>query len=306
LDGRAGPGFGRCASALLALVTPLWLSRLMPELASHSAEAEGYAWLGLGVLALGASALPLLARDLPWRRVAPVIAVAGLFTIFAWSSSITILGRPILDVSVLYPTFHAVTRAFRSSGRFIWPLVYLLGAGAIAVWCARRPRWAPFALAAALALQAADSTDPFQNHFYAWPKVKPPAEEVVRAHPRHVVLYPPRCGDGSHACCPGFAPPPKKTDFVLATQVAMLGATLNSGGASRVFRSRFAGYCAELQRQVHDGELDREAIYLVAGERMAEFRKGNPKALCRPMWGEMGCVPQDTTPELRQLMWSLR
>jgi hypothetical protein len=298
LDDIEGTGFGHYASDVLSLLSPMGLSRLWPELPMHAGEQEGYAWLGLGVLALGVSALPLLSRRLPWRRAAPVVAVAIVCAIFAWSSEIAVAGKVVVNLSRLYAPFRAVTGAFRSSGRFIWPLAYLLAAGAIAVWCARRPRWAPVALAAALVLQAADLKGLGTNHFAPVAPIPPLPAALAGARVAHVALYPPRCGDGSYVCCQGFTPPPKKSDFALAFHVTRLGATFNSGGASRVFRSRFADYCRDLQRDVRAGALDPETLYLVAKEQQAAFTG----ALCRPLEGELGCVAWDAVPALRAIM----
>jgi hypothetical protein len=115
---------------------------------------EGYNYLGLGALLL----LPL-AVALGWRRLWPalrhqpfVIAAAVALGVFALSNVVWFgYGR-----LVVLPEPPEILQQFRSTGRFFWPLAYLLLAGGTALLAAARPRAALLLLPLVALVQLAD------------------------------------------------------------------------------------------------------------------------------------------------------
>jgi hypothetical protein len=127
----ASSGFGEYSSDLLTLINPEVLSNLFLEKFRFPAQArqwEGIGFLGLGgVVAAAAAAVHVIAaRPHVARRVWIMGAACVLLGIYALSSHITFAGTTILDASFIYRPFTGIVTAFRASGRFIWPLHYLL------------------------------------------------------------------------------------------------------------------------------------------------------------------------------------
>jgi hypothetical protein len=302
-----GRGFGKWCSDLTSLISPDGHSRLLPNLPMLFWEGEGCGFVGLGVLALGVSAfaLQLLAwrrhePALPWRRVVPLIVAALLCALLAYASKIKLLGKEILDVAFLYPD--AVGAAFRSSGRFIWVLTYTLTAGALAVWLARRPRLAPYVIAGAFVLQAADTKGVFIADKFGparTPTRFAPEWQLAAGEYEHLELYPPRCGDGGGVCCEGFTPPPPPGDMYLALLATHLGLTYNGYGAARVPRVEHGRYCQRLKEDVAAGRLDPRSLYLVAREQEKPFLAGNPAAPCKRVESGLLCVSAQAMGKLR-------
>jgi hypothetical protein len=161
-------------------------------------QYEGYAWLGTGMLALVAVAtvaafgaavarfLPLgrpsiskpyttaLGRpaSLPWG----LLLVCSLLALWALSARITFGAHTLVEFDPP-PIVDTLLGVFRASGRFIWPLTYLLMAWAIVqvamLGGAGRPKWGPALVAAALVLQAWD-TSPKWLEFHSRFRLGPP------------------------------------------------------------------------------------------------------------------------------------
>lgn len=185
-------------------------SRVWPAQAQATGgQYEGYAWLGSGMLAVLALAASLaLAQPLfrlqrggmsaplqplvspgRWGHQGPVLpawpawpvwAVCGFFALWAISARVT-LGAHTLLAFDPPPALAAVLGVFRASGRFIWPLTYLLMAWAL-VRVARLG--APMVLLpAALLLQAVD-TSPKWFEFHSRFRMGPPGIAPAVQDPR--------------------------------------------------------------------------------------------------------------------------
>jgi hypothetical protein len=228
-------GFGEFSADLLFLLNPMGLSRFVPALPMRELQYEGYGYLGLGVIALGALAgTCLVRRRLRWTSVAarwgPLVAVAVVMTLFALSWRVTFAGRSVLELDALYAPIAPVASAFRSSGRFVWPLHYLLVAGALAVvlrsW-ADRPRAATGALAVALALQVADVSVARRPDAFAEERWRLGSEAWALAanRYRHVALVPPEIHSAGGTC-----DGPYDWDYYvpIAYEAYRLGATASS------------------------------------------------------------------------------
>ncbi|AEI65042.1 DUF6311 domain-containing protein [Corallococcus macrosporus] len=275
--------FGGFSADLLAFVNPLgyqrdfsW-SRFLSPLPRQGAQYEGFGYLGLGVLFALWAALVLVVRDAPlvarhWRRWVPVALVAlGLF-FFALSSRVTLRGELIADLTRLYAPVMRWVEPFRSSGRFVWPLYYLLALGAaLALIRLPKPTVAPSLLALALALQAFD-VNLGRGHQAkegpAWNTQPSDALRELAVGREHLVLYPPQMHDGSGRGC--RAGP---MDFHRwAYRAYRLGLTFNSGYVARLDDARAQSYCLGLDDDIRAGRLDPRTVYLSIPQRLHEFR----------------------------------
>lgn len=158
-------GYGRYRLNLLWPVISYGWSRIFPDLPHSRLDYEGLSFLGIGILALLVLAILTGAisrlRHAVSRQWLPLTLIVLALMVFAFSKDLGILDRKLLELPV--PDFvEAVGAAFRSTGRFIWPLLYLTTIGAVVLVAGRlRPRVAVPVVAVALGAQAFDS----------WPKM---------------------------------------------------------------------------------------------------------------------------------------
>jgi hypothetical protein len=159
-------GFGVYAADLLTLINPLGGSHFMPTWPTGAGQGEGYGYLGGGVLVLSLVGLAITCyhpRGMRARFTKHWLAVGicCLFlAVFALSSSVTLAGKPIIDLSALYQPIMGFITPFRVTGRFIWPLHYLWITGILAVSmsCQHEPRLLmPIVLVAVVAIQLMDA-----------------------------------------------------------------------------------------------------------------------------------------------------
>jgi hypothetical protein len=116
-------------------------------------QYEGFAYLGAGVLGLGAAACAFWTRDVvaALRRHGVLAAILTGLSFYAVSNVAFVGGSEVYRFSV--PTVATgVTDSFRSSGRFFWPAYYALTLGLIAFTLRRVPRHAGTAIAIAVAM----------------------------------------------------------------------------------------------------------------------------------------------------------
>ena len=190
-------------------------------------QYEGYAWVGVGVLLLLGVTLVRRRADLAeaWHRhrlLVLVLAGLGLLAVGnqVWLGHIRLLALPEPPGALA---------AFRSNGRLIWPLLYLVIALAIAA-TARLPRQrlATGLLLAAMALQVADARPMLERLWHglrADPAELFPAEvwrPLIAAHERLLVF--PR-----YDCLGGHFEPAKE----LAFHAAAAGRPINTAQVSR-------------------------------------------------------------------------
>ncbi len=166
LGAKGDGGYGQFAMNLLSPVWPAGSGVLglpwSPQLdATGHGGWEGYNWLGLGLLfALGSAVLARPAAA--WgmlRRHAGLGAVMIALTALAVSHEVGFGRRIVLDLG----DAPAALEQFRASGRFFWPVTYVLLVGAVALLA----RTAPILCLAAGLLQFADAA-PLRAAISGW------------------------------------------------------------------------------------------------------------------------------------------
>ena len=285
----ASGGLGYYSMNLLGPVSPLGWSRVLPDLpiAGEGQAYEGFQYLGLGNLLLIAAA-----AWLAWtrRRVAAsggasatvawtpaMVGICLLMTAFAVSPRITFGSDVLVDLS---GSWSAPLAAFRSSGRFFWPLAYLALTWAVATVATRLPRTIAIgAMSAAVLIQAVDlhaihedrrrtARDPA---FYAWAN---PFSSVrwsaIVPHYAHLALVPPpQCG---------ASPLPYEPAVRLAS---IHGLTINAGVIARGDEGARRRYCAELEAEVDAAALRTNTLYLLSPAAAATLgRAGGERIVC--------------------------
>lgn len=286
-----GGGFEQYRADLLALVDPAGSSLLFRG-PWFVGSWEGLGFLGLGgVLAL-LLVTPLLVRD--WRKVltsrpgvAAPVAVCLLMAFYSLSSGVSLAGEEIARLDWLYAPMMTVVAPFRSAGRFMWPLHYLvLLAG---IWGAGRVfhrfhvTTTTAVLVVLVALQAIDLPRDRVRMQPADPK-HIALEPYNAAGPRyrHLALVPMQV--------PGLCTFPYQEDYVyrfmlLAYRVRL---TFNSGNYARLDYQRGRQACDALERSIDAGHLDGETIYVVSAQNVERMNAAG--AACGRWDGNWICV----------------
>ncbi len=195
-------GFGHFRMNLLAPLDPGWLGSLFLRAQDVGpGDYEGFAYLGLGMLALALFAVAGLFSGVRPRldsRTLPILIACLGMAAYALSNKISI-GKVELISYELPPLADLVTGAFRSSGRFIWPAVYALYAVILLSVFRQMARKRALAVVAVLfAAQVLDMTPALQRfresfvNAAAWqsPLRAPIWESFGREYRRVVVVLP--------------------------------------------------------------------------------------------------------------------
>jgi hypothetical protein len=168
-------GYGEYKLNLLwPLLTYSW-SQIFPDWPHTRFDYEGLSFLGIGVLALLALAILSGAifrlRAVMTRQWLPLAVLLLGLMLFAFSDKLTLGSVDLVHLPM--PGFvEAIGAGFRSTGRFVWPLLYIITIGSV-VLIARRFRLA-IALPLVLAAFAAQAIDSFPSwHGFAANMAKP-------------------------------------------------------------------------------------------------------------------------------------
>jgi hypothetical protein len=178
-------GFGNYSMNLLSPITPQLSSIAGHEtylLDKTGGQYEGFNYLGAGALLLIMSAFLLSARSIGGqlkRHRILVLALIGL-TLFAVSSKVYFGSYFVADLRYEdWPVLGTLSSIFRSSGRFFWPVGYLLVIGAIGLLAKNvAPRTLISLLTVAVLVQVWDIR-PLLNHAQA--SSLPYSEHIDRA-----------------------------------------------------------------------------------------------------------------------------
>jgi hypothetical protein len=292
-----GENFDRYGADVTTFFNSMGYSRHLPPLPQGSGANEGFAYLGLGLLALTLAALVLFSprqlRKVHWRAVAPLAIACGLLAIFALSPTIRFGGGTFIPLGRLYQRIALLVHTFRSSGRFIWPLHYLFitfAIAAMAVVLRGRPLAGRLVLGSALALQLFDlDMKPSRERFFASGFVAPasPVWDQARGDYDHVALYPPQIY--TSGCGGRFD---ERYVYNLGPLAQRLGMTFNSGYVARLDLVQIQEHCFAWNAQTAAGNLDDRTIYIV---RSADVMPGG-KAICGPIDGYVACVSAQRPP----------
>jgi len=316
-----GGGFGHYSADLLALINPMGLSRFIPALPSGPGQYEGFGYVGGGVLVLTLLALAVIWGNLEvvrgcLRRWGWLGACCLLLATFALSSTVTIAGKPTLDLDTLYRPITKVIAPFRVSGRFIWPLHYLVITGALSVWI-RTSRLSQniitLVLIVAVLIQLVELNVPLLQ-LLQWDRKYPQRKQGDLLHVdewhhatglyEHMVLYPPQLfsgGDGVICNVQEYGP-----DYYipLAYQAYKLRLTFNSGYFGRMDVKRAQAYCNELDRKIQKGEIDENTIYVVHISHWHLFKRMAPEVICGRIHEHIICVSAQRRNAFREFLIS--
>jgi hypothetical protein len=139
LNGPSGTdGFHYFGTDVFSIFNNYGTSSFMPKFRDRKGLYEGYAWLGLGGWTLIiASMVPRIRTQIrvcikdPYVKA--LITTSLIMWFFALSENIHFAGFWLIDMEWFWKPFRFITSSLRTSGRFIWPLYYILFFGAAAI-----------------------------------------------------------------------------------------------------------------------------------------------------------------------------
>lgn len=261
-------GFGYFSMNINAPVNAMQLSNFGPsfELLTEG-QYEGFNYLGLGLLIIYLFVLLRLSVDRELRkqlvahlrRHQALIWLCLALTLFSIGSYIGIGSIRFFKLPISENDTYAILGPFRSSGRFFWPVNYLMVFGALFCLVRFLPQTqATLFLIAALCFQIVDlygspllsyntyAKVSYQNH------LQNPGWEKAFQTFKHVAAVPPFKRT--------LLRPDDYRDFLL------LGAKhripVNMGYSARNSSSMSAAYRDELYKTVRNGNLDPETLYV--------------------------------------------
>ncbi|OJT22179.1 hypothetical protein BO221_24380 [Archangium sp. Cb G35] len=294
-------GFGAFSADTLTLFNAMgWTRWGVPSLNQGPGQYEGFGYLGTGVLAL--AGVTLAWRPSAWwprvkaalRTHAPLMGAVLLMTLLAFSTVVTVSGWTVISIRGLTQPLQPLLAPFRSSGRFIWPLHYLVTTGvvALALWRWRAsPRVATGLLLATVVLQAVEtpaawSRDRFEG--VAWPRLRAPEWEQVDPFYRHIVLYPPDIRISVMPCVLNTFPASAYVSFGDLAYRKHL--TTNSGYSARLNEQKVDEVCQALRADVNAGRLSPDTLYVVDRREDETFRRLGEQVTCGTLDDFRVCV----------------
>jgi hypothetical protein len=291
-----GGGFGTYSSNLNTLWNSMGHSRLFAPLPVTQGQYEGCGYLGAGVFFFGVVALalflvPALRTNilaLPWRRIGWPLFATLACGVYALASPVRFGDRELLRIDA-YRHINSLVEAFRSSGRFIWPLQYaivLFVALLVAQALRSKRAWLTATLLIGVAIQAYDINPADAASRFAGKRHRPflAAQWSLAARDyKHLVLFPAEIMNN----CRG----PKGYRGPFVTELAYLAYryrwTTNSGYSARA-RVGTKEYCEQLKADVGNGKLEPHSIYIVDPHDVKALRKRG--AICGKIDKIFACV----------------
>lgn len=270
-QGVASEGFGLYRMNLLSLFDPddVW-SKVLRDQAQGSGDYEGFNFLGLGVIALGAIACYELLRNPKVglsARVVPIFCLSvGLF-LYAVSNHVAVGAHELLSYD-LPSIMRPLTNAFRASGRFFWPAYYVIYLAIFWVLFARLPSRVAIVLCASmLFLQLADMNGirhRFRDRFAYAPAWSSPLrsamwEDLARRYKKILVVLP-------HNASPNWAP--------LSQFAAMHRMAINIGYFARIDSKKEREAGEHIVSSVLSNTLDSDSLYVFQDDGLWKLASG--------------------------------
>ncbi len=275
-DGAGGPGYRAHAANLLTFLNPMgYGSLIVREFPTGSNSAEGFMYLGLGVLLLAVMLAPVCVRLPALRSMArilvPVAICCAFLMLLSLSTRVT-LGDHVLDLDPR----HYLTKylsVFRASGRLAWTphyfIVIAILTGVVRAW----PRRVAIALlSVALLLQIADTAGLRKaTRNYLMLPVSNPLKSSVwsqlhRFHRNLIVIPPFPCGDNM----PGGVDSWRVFGMLAADQ----GMRTNGYYAARTSLANLKFQCEQLPQSLRTSPLSPDSAYVVNPAVASEIARG--------------------------------
>ena len=258
-------GFGTYRTSLTSLFDPkvnnaFSFSRFFPDLGNLPGSEEGFAFLSFTVITLLLISIPIVFKGnhplLSQNNIGLILATIGM-GVFSLSNRISVLQRELF----VYPIPSQIRKyidPFRSSGRFVWPLIYLLilfGLMSIMTIMQKHKNWGTLVLVVLLSVQIFESVGIFNNVRQRFTEIKftpqllsPRWDELAQNYD-HLVAIPPLNND------PGW--------FELALLANKWGLSTNTTYLARFNQLDFDLAKSKTQDDLEHFQFDPNTLYIL-------------------------------------------
>jgi hypothetical protein len=288
-----GESFGEFSMNVLSPIAPLDYSAVLGPLIFPKVvqTAEGYAYLGIGVIALAVPATVGWLRRPDNRAVTPTLPVWPILVVMLGLTAMAL--GPIVQagnqVAFRYPEeLWGPLRLFRANGRMFWPALYGLSLAFVAGVCRLRPKVALAVLVIAVCAQGIDVSRAYigaqgiRRTTWQTPLVSDFWRVATPAY-RHVVAFPP------NICSP------EGIDFQpLALLAGDHGVSVNVAMAARYDGEKLRQYCDQLPGLTKAGVRADTLYVLQPASAVRFFRDAPDPVVCARVDGHLACVREDT------------
>ncbi|MCD4760624.1 DUF6311 domain-containing protein [bacterium] len=156
----SAPGYGDFSMNINAIVNPLGWSRILPDLGIIKYQAEGFNYLGLGIIfLLILSVIKYFKKHRLkkfWKKYWPLIIVSFILILISLSNTVALNSSILFTINLTDNIKNNIFGLFRASGRFFWPVFYLLMLASFYILRTLKYKIALLILILALALQIFD------------------------------------------------------------------------------------------------------------------------------------------------------
>ena len=258
-------GFGTYRTSLTSLFDPkvnntFSFSKLLPDLGNLPGSEEGFAFLSITVITLLLISIPIVFKGnhpfLSQNNIGLILATIGM-GVFSLSNRISVLQRELF----VYPIPSQIRKLidpFRSSGRFVWPLIYVLilfGLISLMTLIQNRKNLGYLVLVVLLSVQIFESIGIFNNVQQRFTEIKfapqltsPRWDELAQNYD-HLVAVPPLNND------PGW--------FELALLANKWGLSTNTTYLARVNQLDFDMAKSKTQDDLDHFQFDPKTLYIL-------------------------------------------
>jgi hypothetical protein len=266
-SGLNGGGFGTYRMNLLAIVDPdaEW-SRILNDIGGGSGDYEGFNYLGLGMILLAIPALFILAqkpRTFLKFRLLPLFILSVALFLYAISNCVA-LGPKELHTFPLPERLEFFANSVRCSGRFFWPVFYLIYAAILYLLFNNLRRLAAIITCCVmLTVQIADFSDVWARMHemfltkYVWhsPMESPMWEDLGRTYKKLIFVLP-LTDESALTWLP-------RADYAAKHHMAV-----NSGYFSRVERGKIVKSQGKLTTEMFNGDFHEDSLYIFGDDKL--------------------------------------
>jgi len=294
-------GLGHFSMNLQAPFNAMGMSVLLKDLpTATTGQYEGFNYLGIGVFLLGGWAIyELIQRPLSAATIKKIwpLLIAGIgLTSFALSNRVTFGNQVLWE---FHGEWLKLFSMFQSSGRFFWPVNYLLLFLLITLLIKRNSnKHALLLLSLGLALQELDFHKVHLNYYQTWNHqatwqnpLQSPFWQMATPHYQHLLLVPPYPCEEPNVDWRPFA--------YLAANHHL---TLNTALVARVEVAKVLQSCQQLRQNLRRGQIQDNTLYVLLPTYVASFQtNAQVPVRCNLVDGFNVCVTQASSAK-----WELR
>jgi hypothetical protein len=270
----AADNWGYLSADLLTFINSQGVSNWVPRI-RNAGVIEGFAYLGVGLIALAIYNFAARRKHrehflfathswFAWPYFLGVIALA----VYALSPRVKFGGNAILFLDFFYYPLGKLPDIFRATGRFIWPLYYLVCIRILAaVITIHSVRKATILLLLALFLHFGEMHTWFHSTQSRtgekqWNQFRDPKWTKLASHASSVALVPPILPTESGTCALDTQAP-YGVFISSAVLSAQAGKSFNSCYTSRLAWAKVSKYCTQFLNEWKEGRAQKGVLYVV-------------------------------------------